>query len=108
MSRAEQKERNRRRRAILDALDEQLSSPESPEVKREYERLLSLGITDFKVRLLMARVFASYVWHTLRKDNYTYADYVLQLSKLPEIDWGEYDDDDTSGAPMSQQPEAPQ
>ena len=78
---------------MLDALDEQISSPEAPEVKQQYERLLSLGITDFKARLLMARVFAIYVWHTLRKDNYTYADYVAQLSQLPDIDWS--DDDDT-------------
>ena len=93
MSRAEQKAKNQRRRAILDALDEQLSSPEAPEVKQQYERLLSLGITDFKARLLMAQVFATYIWHTLRKDNFTYADYVAQLSQLPEIDWS--DDDDT-------------
>ena len=85
---------------MLDALDEQISSPEAPEVKQQYERLLSLGITDFKARLLMARVFAIYVWHTLRKDNYTYADYVAQLSQLPEIDWSDVEDDgdDAGGA----------
>jgi hypothetical protein len=86
MSRLEQKEKNKRRRAILDALDEQISSPETPEVKQQHERLLSLGITDFKARLLMANVFATYIWHTLQKDNYTYQDYLADLSKLPEID----------------------
>jgi hypothetical protein len=86
MSRAEQKEKNKRRRAFLDALDEQLSSPETPEVNEQYERLLDLGIPDLKARLQMARVFANYVWHTLRKDDYTYADYVAELSRLPESD----------------------
>lgn len=94
MSRAEQKERNKRRRAFLDALDEQLSSAEAPEVKQQYERLLGLGIDDFKARLLMARVFATYIWHTLRKDDFTYADYIAQLAQLPEIDWSDVEDDD--------------
>jgi hypothetical protein len=100
MSRAEQKERNRRRREILDALGEQLSSPEAPEVKQQYERLLDIGISDFKARLMMARVFTTYIWHTLRKDDFTYADYVAELSQLPEIDWSDVDDDDddTGGA----------
>jgi len=86
MSRAEQKEINKRRRALLDALDEQLSNPETPEVNEQYDRLLSLGIPDLKARLMMAEVFATYIWHTLRKDDYTHADYVAELSKLPEID----------------------
>ena len=94
MSRAEQKEKNRRRRAILDALDEQLSSPETSEVLQQYDRLLDSGIPDLKARLQMARVLAGYIWHTLRKDNYTYANYVAELSRLPEIDGG---DDDTDG-----------
>jgi len=93
MSRAEQKEKNKRRRAILDALDEQLSSPETTEVQQQHDRLLNLGISDFKARLMMARVFTSYIWHTLQKDEYTYQDYIADLSKLPETDW--MDDDDT-------------
>ena len=93
MSRAEDKAKQRRREAMLTALANQISSPETPEVKQHYDRLLSLGITDPEVRELMATVLAFYLWHTMRKDDYTYDDYLAELSKLPEIDW--QDDNDT-------------
>ena len=77
---------------MLTALDDQVCSPETPEVKHHYERLRSLGHSDADVRELMATVLAFYLWHTMRKDDYTYDDYLAELSKLPEIDW--QDDDD--------------
>ena len=78
---------------MLTALADQLASPETPEVKHHYERLRGLSITDPEVRELMATVLAFYLWHTMRKDDYTYDDYLNELSKLPAIDW--QDDDAT-------------
>ena len=51
---------------MLAALDDQLSSPETPEVKQHYGRLLSLGIPDLKVRELMATILAFYLSHAMR------------------------------------------
>src|SRR5438105_3646762 len=92
MSRSEDKAKQRRREAILTALADQLSSPETPEVKKHYERLLALGITDPEVRELMATILVFYIRHAMRKDDYTYDDYLSELSKLPEINWNEDDD----------------
>ena len=52
-----------------------------------YERLRSLGRSDAEARELIATALAVYIWHTMRHDNYTYADYVAELERLPEIDW---------------------
>ena len=84
---------------MLAALADQLASPETPEVKRHYDRLRGLGISDPEVRELMATVLAFYLWHTMRKDDYTYDDYLAELAKLPEIDWK--DDADTNAHPIA-------
>jgi hypothetical protein len=99
MSRSEDKAKQRRRKLMLTALADQLSSPDTPEVKQHYDRLRSLGISDPEVRELMATVLAFYLWHTMRKDDYTYDDYVAELAKLPEIDWK--DDADTDAHPIA-------
>ncbi len=78
---------------MLTALDDQLQSAETPEVKQHYNRLLSAGHPDDAVREWMATVLAFYIWHTMRGDDYTYDDYVAELAKLPKIDW--QDDDDS-------------
>jgi hypothetical protein len=77
-------DKQRRREILLTALDEQLSSPETPEVRSELERLIALGLPAAEARRMMARVLAMYVWHTMRKDPYTYEDYLMDLSTLPE------------------------
>jgi hypothetical protein len=83
---------------MLTALADQLSSPDTPEVKQHYDRLRSLGISDPEVRELMATVLAFYLWHTMRNDEYTYDDYLAELARLPEIDWK--DDADTDADPI--------
>jgi hypothetical protein len=83
-----------RRQAMLRALDDQLSSPETPAVRTHYERLRSLGHSDSETRELMALVLAFYLWHIARKDDYTYDDYIAELAKLPEIDWKDEADED--------------
>ena len=85
-----------RRQAILAALEDQLRSSDTPDVKTHYERLRSLGHSDSKTRELMATVLAFYLWHTARGDKYTYDDYVAELAKLPEIDWKDDADGDAT------------
>ena len=79
--------RERRRALMLRALDDQLASAETPEVRQHYDRLRGLGHTDAEARELMATILAFYIWHTMRQDAYTYGDYVEELARLPEIDW---------------------
>jgi hypothetical protein len=87
MSPSEDNAKAERRQTILRALDEQLGSPDTPAVKTQYDRLRALGHSDAEVRELMATVLAFYLWHTARKDSYTYEDYLAELAQLPKIDW---------------------
>lgn len=84
----------RRKAAILRGVQDQLESPDTPAVRLHYQRLLSLGRSDSEARELIATVLTFYIWHTKRGDDYTYADYVAELERLPEIDWREDDDAD--------------
>ena len=90
---SEEGDKQRRKQLMLQAVQDQLTSAESPEVRTHYERLLSLGHTDAEARELIGTVLAVYIWHTMRKDGYSYSDYVAALAMLPDIDWG--DDEDT-------------
>jgi hypothetical protein len=99
MSRSKDTAKERRRQAILQALDDQLGSPETPAVKMHYDRLRKLEQSDSQVRELMATVLAFYLWHTARGDKYTYDDYVAELAKLPKIDW--QDDAETDAHPTA-------
>jgi len=89
---SEDRDKQRRKELMLRGVEDQLTSPDTPEVRVHYERLLSLGHSDAEARELIAALLAIYIWHTMRKDDYTYADYVAELGSLPEIDWGEDDD----------------
>ena len=91
---SEEAAKQRRKAAILRGVQDQLDSPETPEVRLHYQRLLSMGHSDAQARELIATLLAFYLWHTARRDDYTYADYVAELERLPEIDWGEGDDVD--------------
>ena len=89
---SEEAAKQRRKAAILRGVQDQLDSPETPEVRLHYQRLLSLGHSDSEARELIATVLAFYIWHIKRRDDYTYADYVAELERLPEIDWRKDDD----------------
>ena len=86
--------KQRRKAAILRGVQDQLESPDTPEVRLHYQRLLSLGHSDSEARELIATLLAFYLWHTHRGDAYTYPDYVAELERLPEIDWREDDNVD--------------
>ena len=91
---SEEAAKQRRKAAFLRGVQDQLESPETPEVRLHYQRLLPLGHSDTEARELIATLLAFYIWHTKRGDDYTYADYVSELEQLPEIDWREDDDVD--------------
>jgi hypothetical protein len=74
---------------MLCGAEEQLTSPDTPEVRVHYDRLRSLGRGDIEARELIATVLTLYIWYTMRRDDYAYSDYVAELAKLPEIDWQE-------------------
>jgi len=78
---------------MLQAVQDQLSSAKTPEVRTHYDRLRSLGHSDTEARELIATVLAFYIWHTVRQDDYTYSDYVAELAKLPDIDWRDDEND---------------
>jgi hypothetical protein len=79
---------------MLRGVQDQMTSADMPEVRVHYERLRSLGHSDAQARELIATVLACYIWHTMRKDDYSYSDYVAELARLPEIDWQEDENDD--------------
>jgi hypothetical protein len=91
---SEKAAKKKRRAAFLQGVQDQLDNPKTPEVRFHYQRLRSLGHSDSNARELIATLLAFFVWHTFRGDGYTYADYVAELERLPEIDWDERDEVD--------------
>ncbi|MGC3988397.1 MAG: hypothetical protein QM796_01685 [Chthoniobacteraceae bacterium] len=77
------------REAIRSILEEQLSNPETPEVKQQYNRLRSQGYSDAETREMMSVILLIYINETAAGNDYGYADYVAGLRYLPEIDWGD-------------------
>ena len=74
---------------MLEAVQDQLTSPETPEVQLHHRRLKSLGLSDIRARELIGILLVAYLNRLVRGDNYTYADYVATLERLPEIDFGD-------------------
>jgi len=72
-----------RGRAMLEALDQQLHSPDSKDVKVQYDRLIAAGVEDAAAREMMAAVLEYYVTCVLSQQKYTYQDYLTDLKTLP-------------------------
>lgn len=84
------------REALYELLDGQLSDPSTPDVRKQYERLLGLGIAEAEVRRMMASAIAIFYYKTMRDGNYSYIEYLSYLSNLPESEeavFGEASDD---------------
>ena len=86
-------DQNEARQAIFDALDEQLASAETPEVRSHFDRLLALGIDELEVRKMMGVELVGYMSKRLRDEPFSYADYVECLSRLPDAYYDEFEDD---------------
>lgn len=77
----------RARAAILQALDDQLRSPETPEVRAELKRLLSLGVEEMRAKEAMALVLITHVARMMKhKTPFDYSAYLAELRRLPEFD----------------------
>jgi len=64
---SEERDKQRRKKLMLRGVQDQLNSPDTPEVKLHYERLLKTGHTDKDALELIATVLAFYFWHTARR-----------------------------------------
>jgi hypothetical protein len=86
-------DQKRAQQAIFAALDDQLASPESPEVRFHFDRLIALGIDELEVRRMMAVELLDYLGKRLREEEFSYADYVESLARLPASIDDEFEED---------------
>ncbi len=78
----------RARAALLQALEDQLQSPETPEVRAELDRLLAAGVEEMRAKELMALILSFHIARLMRgKEAFDYAAYLAELRKLPEVDY---------------------
>lgn len=78
----------RARAALLQALDDQLNSSETPEVRAELQRLTAAGIKEKEAKEMMATILAFHIARLMRSEKpFDYAAYLAELRKLPEIDY---------------------
>ena len=89
MSAEEYEEVNpRAKAALLQGLEQQLSSPDTPEVKAELDRLLSLGVKKKEAKKMIAAVLAFHIVYMMKQQRpFDYAAYLAELRRLPEIDY---------------------
>jgi hypothetical protein len=78
----------RAKAALLQALDDQLRSPETPEVRTELNRLVAAGVKEQEARLMMATVLGFHLVSLMKgNSDFDYSAYLAELRKLPEIDY---------------------
>ena len=78
----------RARAALLQALDDQLRSPETPEVKAELQRLVAAGVKKEKAREMMALILMFHMTRLMKGTKpFDYAAYLAELRRLPAIDY---------------------
>ena len=74
--------------AILQALEDQLRSPETPEVVAELNRLLAAGVRKKAAKEMMATILAFHIARLMKgTKSFDYAAYLAELGRLPEIDY---------------------
>tara|TARA_B110000037_G_C17052959_1_gene478545 strand:+ start:310 stop:573 length:264 start_codon:yes stop_codon:yes gene_type:complete len=74
--------------AILNAVQQQLESPESPYVREHYDRLIASGEEHDKVMQMLGSVLAIEMWEmsTLKRD-FDESTYISRLTELPQQSW---------------------
>jgi len=78
----------RARAALLQALEDQLRSPETPEVTAELQRLVAAGVKKAKAKEMMALILMFHLARLMRGTRaFDYAAYLAELRRLPEIDY---------------------
>jgi hypothetical protein len=74
--------------ALLEALEQQLNSRETPEVKQELKRLVAAGVPESEAKEMMALILAFHIARLMKGTKpFDYAAYVAELRRLPEIDY---------------------
>ena len=77
----------RARAALLQGLEDQLRSPETPEVAAELQRLRSLGVPEKNAKEAMALVLITHIARMIKhKTPFDYSAYLADLRRLPEFD----------------------
>ena len=78
----------RARAAILQALEDQLHSPETPEVKAELARLIAAGVKKKKAKEMMALILMFHITRMMKgTKSFDYGAYLAELRRLPKIDY---------------------
>lgn len=81
-------ENPRAKAAILEAVREQISSPESPYVGEHYKRLLDSGHDEQEVMELLGSVLAAEMWEiSVQGRAFNEAQYIDRLAQLPDTSW---------------------
>lgn len=76
------------KKAILDAVSDQLRSPETPYVKATYDRLLANGLDKKEVMKMLGAALAVEMWEmSVQKRIFDEAGYIDRLNSLPDMSW---------------------
>ena len=82
------KENPRAKKAVLDAVKEQLSSPEAPYVKEAYDRLQSEGFEEEEIMKMLGAVLAVEMWEmNVQGREFDEPGYIERLNVLPDMSW---------------------
>jgi hypothetical protein len=74
--------------ALLQALEDQLRSPETPEVGAELERLVASRVKRKEAKEMMATILSFHIVRLMQGTKpFDYAAYLAELRRLPEIDY---------------------
>lgn len=79
------KENPRLKKALLDAVEEQLKSPDTPYVKEHYERLIGEGISQSEAKRMIGCILTVELWE-MNKFNRAFDEdtYIQRLADLPD------------------------
>lgn len=73
------------KKAIFEAVEEQLNSPESPYVRENYDRLISEGISIAEAKRMLACVLSVELWEiNTQKRGFDEDAYIKRLENLPD------------------------
>jgi len=76
------------RKALKNAVEEQLQSPESPYVKEAYDRLVKEGIESDEAKKMLGAVLAVEMWEmSVKGREFDEAQYIERLKGLPDMSW---------------------
>lgn len=74
--------------ALIEAINEQIASPETPYVGKHYKRLLNEGHEEDDVLELLASILAAEMWEmTTQARGFNEKQYIERLEKLPDLSW---------------------